>query len=351
MTLSRTVTPPFRIVERAIALRRGLGPVRARLNAVIPGYLLSEEHSALRQKYFGEPVYWTETRIRWVTGLGIALILILAGTLVWQRQRQRKLLYERQQNELEREQAHAEKLGLLVEELERSNRELDEFAYTASHDLKEPLRGIAINANFLARENLSPKGEERVERMVVLTTRMEQLISDLLYFSRLGRGEKVMKDVDTAHIIDGIGRELEEWLAERCGEIRLASDLPWVHAERSKVKTVFQNLIINGLKYNDSATKTVEIGFERTIEVNGMTLINAFWVRDNGIGIDKRNHDKIFRIFQRLNREEDYGPGTGAGLSFVRKIVEEYSCAITFTSTPGEGSTFYFTLPLADADG
>ena len=248
---------------------------------------------------------------------------------------------------LKSERAAKLRLTELVSELERSNRELDEFAYTASHDLKEPLRGIAINANFLTREELSNAAQERVNRMLLLTTRMEQLVSDLLYFSRLGRGEKVMKDVDTEHIIEGLQVELAEWLTERRGNIRVVSELPWVYAERAKVKSVFHNLVVNGLKYNSNNSKTIDIGFEDEAEINGTLLHGVFWVRDNGIGIDEKNHDKVFRIFQRLNREDEYGDGTGAGLSFVRKIVEEYGHEVTLVSKPGHGSTFYFTLPLA----
>ncbi len=345
------ISPPFRIIERAPALRFGLGEVREKLNAALSIFLISDKYADLRQKYFGAPVFWTQNRIDAAAGTGAVLVIALLGFLFWQRQqqRQRQLVYAHQQRELERELVHTESLGKVITELERSNRELDEFAYTASHDLKEPLRGITINANFLAREQLSEKGEGRVERMVALAARMEQLITDLLFFSRLGRGEKVMKHVDTPHIIEGIESELEEWMAERHCEIQFDTALPWVHAERSKVKTVFQNLIVNGLKFNDSAPKTVEVGFDRVAEVNGNMLHDVFWVRDNGIGISDQNRNKEFRIFQRLNREEDYGPGTGAGLSFVRKIIEEYGGAIDLVSQPGFGTTFYFSLPPAKA--
>ena len=247
---------------------------------------------------------------------------------------------------MEQSKLHSEETAELVQELERSNRELNDFAYTASHDLKEPLRGIAINANFLASENVSAKGRERIERMIALTTRMEQLISDILFFSRLGRGDTEAEDVDPAEIIAGIDAELREWLKERGGEIRVTGDLPLVHAERSKVKTVFQNLIVNGFKYNDAASKTVEIKFHAETKVDGEnTLRDVFSVSDNGIGIAESGHKDIFRLFSRLNLEADYGPGTGAGLSFVRKIVEDYGGKISHTSQQSEGSTFYFSLP------
>ncbi|UWS79082.1 ATP-binding protein [Phaeobacter sp. G2] len=324
--------------------------MRERLDAVIPGYLISDKYAALHQEYFGVPRFWTPTRIYTAFGFGAAVALFLLALLYVQRQRQRQKMldFAHQQRELEREQAHTETLGKVITELERSNRELDEFAYIASHDLKEPLRGIAINASFLAREQLSEKGNERVERMLLLAKRMEQLVSDLLFFSRLGRGEKVMKDVDTSHIVEGIEKELKEWMTERQGEIQCSADLPWIYAERSKVKTVFQNLIVNALKYNDSDTKTVQVGFSPEATANEMILHDVFWVRDNGIGIEDKNRDKIFRIFQRLNREELYGAGTGAGLSFVRRIIEKYGGTITFESDPESGTTFYFSMPLAN---
>ena len=252
--------------------------------------------------------------------------------------------------DLERQKKHADELKRLVVELERSNRDLDDFAYIASHDLKEPLRGIGINANFLLREGLTGKAGERVLRMNVLTSRMEQLISDLLFFSRLGQGDGSRVVVKPKQILDAISADLTEWLQENGGEIVELGELPSLRAERVKVKIVLQNLIVNGIKYNASENKLVEVGFVPSIDVNGKTLKNAIFVKDNGIGIGEDNHDKVFRIFSRLNKEADYdrGTGTGSGLAFVRKIIEEHGGAVDFTSKLGKGSTFYVTFPLAN---
>ena len=342
------IDPPYLRVDRAIALRPGLGPIRERLNAVIPGYLLSDEFAALRQTYFGEPVFWTPTRTYTLLAGVAATILGLLGYVFWQGQSLRKQRFERQQEELAREQAHSRELSLLIADLERSNRDLDEFAYIASHDLKEPLRGIGINANFLLRENLPGKAGERVLRMGELAGRMERLVSDLLFFSRLGRNDRAREVVQPAQVIQAIRADLAEWLAERGGEIVELGAFPSLKAERLKVKTVLQNLIINGIRYNDADVKRVEIGFLREIEVNGQVLQNAIFVKDNGIGISDGFREKIFRIFSRLNKESDYGGGTGSGLAFVRRIVEEHGGLVDFTSEPGVGSTFYFTLPLAN---
>lgn len=340
------VKPAFHVVERAPALRFGLGAVRERLNAVIPGYLLSDDYVALRDKYFSESVFWTDRRITIsLEALG-ALLLLLLGSLFWQRQRQRKLLFERQKQDLLREKAYSEELGTLVTELERSNRGLDEFAYIASHDLKEPLRGIAINANFLLRDKLTGKAKERAERMMELTGRMEQLISDLLSFSRLGQSGAAREIVEPAKIIAAIRSELKEWLAERGAEIVETGAIPTLKADRVRVKSVLQNLIVNAIIYNDADKKRVEVGFVRDAEVQGEIVKDAIFVKDNGIGIGEEYHEKIFRIFSRLNKQADYGSGSGSGLAFVRKIAEEHGGMVDFVSTPGEGSTFYVTLPL-----
>lgn len=340
------VTPPFRVIERAPTLRFGLGAARERLNAVIPGYLLSRDFAELNDKYFGVPVFWTPTRVNITLWSFCALFFMMLSALLWQRQRQRQFMFERQEQDLIREKAHSLELGTLVSELERSNRGLDEFAYIASHDLKEPLRGIGINANFLLREKLTGKAQERAERMVQLTGRMEQLISDLLSFSRLGQSGGAPEVVEPSKVIAAIRSDLAEWLAERSGEIIEVGAIPTLKADQVRVKSVLQNLIINGIIYNDADVKRVEVGFVREVEVQGKTLKDAIFVKDNGIGIGDEYHDKIFRIFSRLNKQADYGAGSGSGLAFVRKIAEEQGGTVDFISKIGEGSTFYVTLPL-----
>ncbi|MFK7890484.1 MAG: transporter substrate-binding domain-containing protein [Granulosicoccus sp.] len=341
------IDPPFEIIRRAPALRPGLGDIRERLNAVIPGYLISDSHFRLHEKYYGDREFWTQRLMHLALVLTAGLLLLFIGYLIWHRHLLKRSEYQAQQRELEREKRHSHELAALVVELERSNHELDEFAYIASHDLKEPLRGIAINANFLGREVVSEAAQQRIKRMVHLTTRMEQLISDILFYSRLSRGEAMATDVDPGTIIEGIRAELREWTAQLSGQIVVEGNLPRLHADRSKIKTVFQNLIVNGLKYNNSLQKTVTIGYRGTAVVNGVKVHDAFYVRDNGIGIDDKHHDKIFKLFARLNREDDFGPGTGAGLSFVRRVIGDYLGKVTVASSLGQGTTVYFTLPKA----
>lgn len=238
------------------------------------------------------------------------------------------------------------RLSELIAELARSNRELDEFAYTASHDLKEPLRGIAINAEFLAREELSIGAQRRLDRIVSLAERMEKLISDLLFLSRLGRDSNDMRCLDVDQIVHDTCDELSEWLSSRGGEVDIVSELPRVHANKTHVAAVFKNLIINGIKYNKSRRKCVNIGFDKMTSLKDEELQNVFWIRDNGIGIADRYKDQVFQVFQRLNPSSEYGDGSGAGLSVVKKIIEQLGGKCTFESVLGEGTTFYFQLPV-----
>jgi light-regulated signal transduction histidine kinase (bacteriophytochrome) len=232
-------------------------------------------------------------------------------------------------------------------ELERSNSELDNFAYVASHHLKEPLRGLAINANYLSREDISDQGRKRIVRILKLCNRMEQLISDLLFFSRLWRGDDSHQSVDLKFLVSDVQNSLKETLEQRNGIIRITTKLPIVYAQQSKIKTVLHNLIFNGLKYNDADQKIIEIGYQHNARSNGAAPQAGFYVKDNGIGIFQNDPQKIFRIFSRLNTAKSYGASTGAGLFFVKKIVEGYGCEISYVSEKSIRTTFYFSLPLA----
>jgi signal transduction histidine kinase len=224
------------------------------------------------------------------------------------------------------------------EELHRSNQDLDDFAYIASHDLKEPLRGIHNFSVFLLEdygEQFDAEGRAKLETLTRLSRRMETLIDSLLHFSRLGRVDLAIDDVDlndlVAEVVDSLGIHLRESGVE----IRIPRPLPVVRCDRVRVRELFYNLVINAVKYNDKAEKWVEIGQAE----NG-----AFYVRDNGIGIQEKHFDSIFRIFKRLHGRDKFGGGTGAGLTIVKKIVERHNGRIWVESTFGEGTTIYFTL-------
>ena len=238
-----------------------------------------------------------------------------------------------------------------IKELERSNRELDDFAYIVSHDLKEPLRAISNHARFLledCRDHLDPSSSNRLDRLIVLSHRMRRLISDLLHFSRLGRGDLAMETVDPNEVIADIEMSLKEALHSANATIVIAESLPQVQGHRPHIEVLFQNLICNGIRYSDAAEKVIEIGCQAT-ENEGLPVdANCFYVRDNGIGIEEQFKDDVFRIFRRLNSDQAYGEGTGAGLSFVKKIVENHGGTIWLTSSVGKGTTFFFTLGAAD---
>ena len=227
--------------------------------------------------------------------------------------------------------------------LERSNKELDDFAYIASHDLKEPLRGIHNHSRFLLEDNAGKLDEDSVSklnRLVYLSQRMERLINDLMYFSRLGRQELAILSTDMNVVIHDIESTLDVLLAERNAHITIPKTLPTITCDKTRVTELFRNLITNAIKYNDSPDKMVEIGF---LETKG-TSRRVFYVRDNGKGIAPEFHEEVFRIFKRLQSGKGEEDGTGVGLTFVKKIVERHGGRIWLESEPGQGTTFYFTL-------
>lgn len=233
--------------------------------------------------------------------------------------------------------------------LERSNKELDDFAYIASHDLKEPLRGIHNHSRFLIEDNqgkLDQESMSRLDRLSYLSQRMEQLVNDLLYFSRLGRQEMAIQDTDINAVIHDIESTMDVFIREHRVSINIPKPLPTVTCDTVRVTEVFRNLITNAAKYNDKQEKIVEIGFLDEARYPDKSMAsNVFYVKDNGKGIAEEFYDEIFRIFKRLQSTKDSRTeGTGVGLTFVKKIVERHGGRIWLTSEPGKGTTFYFTL-------
>jgi two-component system, chemotaxis family, sensor kinase Cph1 len=248
----------------------------------------------------------------------------------------------------------ADELALLNTELERSNIELDSFAYVASHDLKEPLRGIYNYSTFLIEDygdQLGEDGTQKLSTLMRLTHRMEDLINSLLHYSRLGRAELLLQSVDLDKLVESV-LDVIKISQPVPVEFRIPRSLPTVQCDRTQIVEVFTNLISNAIKYNDKDQKWIEIGYIRPEEVNRSlpeTLhVNAaqtvFYVRDNGIGIRAKHLENVFKIFKRLHPANRYGSGTGAGLTIAKKIVERHGGNIALESTFGEGSTFYFTL-------
>lgn len=229
----------------------------------------------------------------------------------------------------------AERLIVVNRELEASNNELDSFAYVASHDLKEPIRGIHTYATFLMEDYhqaLGVGGVETLKKLIVLTERMDALVSSLLTFSRVGRLELDKEETDLNTLVLDVIDTL------RVKDVEIVNKLPVIFCDSIRVSEIFNNLITNALKYNESHIKKVSIGCNN---INGE---NVFYVEDNGVGIHQNHNDLIFQLFKRLNSHTKYGPGSGAGLTIVKKIIERHGGKISFTSIPGKGSRFSFTL-------
>jgi light-regulated signal transduction histidine kinase (bacteriophytochrome) len=225
-------------------------------------------------------------------------------------------------------------------ELARSNAELEQFAYVASHDLQEPLRAVASTIQLLQRRyagQLDAKADEFIKHAVEGAARMQTLIHDLLNFSRVGtRGQPAQPTGATAALTRALANLTA---AVRESEAVISHDpLPTVLADPTQLTQLFQNLLANAMKFRGDKTPAIHIGAEQQ---NGDWL---FAVRDNGIGMEAQYFERIFVVFQRLHTRREY-QGTGIGLAICKKIVERHSGRIWVESEPGQGSTFYFTLP------
>lgn len=224
-----------------------------------------------------------------------------------------------------------------AKKLEKSNESLDYFSYIISHDLKEPVRGISNNTLFLKEDyghNLEKGAIARLDRISLLCDKMDKMINDLFHFSRLKNQELCVAQVDLNPII----KEIKSAYEEDDIKIILKKKLPKITCNEVTMKELFINLIANAIKYNDKEQKNIEIGFLKKHKDKK----DVFYVKDNGIGIEKKYFDQIFHIFKRL--DSNYGNGTGFGLSLVKKIVENHHGEIWLESELGKGSSFYFTL-------
>lgn len=258
--------------------------------------------------------------------------------------------------------AHTKDLKRANEMLFLSNKELDDFAYIVSHDLKEPLRGIYNFSSFLKEDysdKLDEDGKSKLETLERLSKRMEALINSILDYSRLGHSEDIFEPIDLNTVLPNTLEDMQSLINESHVDVRLAENFPQVFGNETRISEVFQNLIANAIKYNDKTDKWVEVGYILNGNENGngldaLTKPNienpsdkpapVFYVRDNGIGILEKHFDSLFRIFKRLNGKNKFSEGTGAGTTIVKKIVEQHNGRIWLESKVDEGTTFYFTL-------
>lgn len=239
----------------------------------------------------------------------------------------------------ERKQAE-QALQRLTEELRRSNAELEQFAYVASHDLQEPLRMVSSYVQLLKRRyqnKLDADADEFIHYAVDGATRMQGLINDLLSYSRVGTRGKPFAPVALDTALDHALNHLQIALDESHAQIRRLP-LPTVTGDQGQITQVFQNLIANALKFHGEAAPQICVSAQR---VENEWVVS---VKDNGIGIDPQYRERIFVLFQRLHSREDY-PGTGIGLTICKKIVERHGGRIWVESHSGQGATFCFTLP------
>ena len=231
-----------------------------------------------------------------------------------------------------------------AKELENANKDLEQFAYVASHDLQEPLRMISSFTQLLERkykDKLDEDANEYIHFVVDGTMRMQKLLINLLDFSRVSTHAKTFERVDTKTIVGQAISNLHELITTKNALITY-DDLPVINADEMQILRVFQNLIENAIKFRKitPGRDFPKIHISCTKQNNGY----QFSVADNGIGIEMQYHERVFIVFQRLHSVKDY-PGTGIGLSVCKRIIERHGGTIWFESVVNEGTTFYFTIP------
>jgi light-regulated signal transduction histidine kinase (bacteriophytochrome) len=239
----------------------------------------------------------------------------------------------------ERKQAQ-DNLLLTTEDLQRSNRDLEQFAYVASHDLQEPLRAVAGYVRLLEKrfaDKLDAKGLEYIAGAAEGAQRMERLITDLLAYSRVGTRGATFAPTDLNAALRNALHNLQ--VSIKTSQAKLTTDsLPVLAADAAQMSQLFQNLVGNALKFHGESPPEIRIA---ALPQEGRWVLS---VRDNGIGIAPQYFNRIFQIFQRLHTRKRYA-GTGIGLAICKKIVERHGGAIWVESQPGQGATFFFSLP------
>jgi light-regulated signal transduction histidine kinase (bacteriophytochrome) len=288
-----------------------------------------------------QPRKWQQVEIDFLQQLATHVAIAIQQSMLFEQLQQSRVDLEQRVSDRTAElEATNRQLQQLNQELTRSNHDLQQFAYIASHDLREPLRMVTSFTQLLAKRyagQLDADADQIINFAVDGAERMEVLIDGLLAYCRLGSQADTFQLVNCEEILDQVLANLQLAITETNTQISRTA-LPTIIGDASQLIQLFQNLIANSIKYRTDAAPVIEIGAAQQEQEW------LFWVKDNGIGIDPQYGDRIFQIFQRLHTRQEY-PGTGIGLAICHKIVEYHDGKIWVESNPPQGSTFYFTVP------
>lgn len=284
--------------------------------------------------------------------LSCLALTLVAGMVLYRYERQRNrhlkellMTGERLTKEIDSRRRTARELAIRTEALERSNRDLQQFAHIASHDLQEPLRMVTSYVNLLERRykgKLDRDADDFIAFAVDGAARMQRMIHDLLTYSRVETRGDPFSRTDSMKVFSQVLADLKVAIEESGAHIT-HNQLPLVEADPTQLAQVFQNLIANAIRFRRDMAPTVHVSAHR----KGQAWV--FAVVDNGIGFEPQFADRIFTLFQRLHTQETY-PGSGMGLSICKRIIERHGGSIWAESTPGAGSTFYFSLTASEND-
>ncbi len=322
--------------------------IRFRSDALIPEEVLPDDKRLI---ILVEPLYFEREQLGFVVfearsneGIGYDVLQSQLSATI-----KGALLFRERDSLVEDLEKRAQELEAMGEELRRSNENLEKFCSVASHDLEEPLAKIRFFGEKLKEtfsESLGERGKDYVARMQNASLRMSRLITDLLAYSKISAAPEAFVQVDLATAAREVIDDLEVGIAKSRARVEVAN-LPVIEADPSQIRQLFQNIVSNAIKFSKTdASPEIRIG-SRTVSVSGREFCEIA-IEDNGIGIEEKNLERIFGIFERLHGKSEY-EGTGIGLAICRKVAERHGGTIRAESIPGEGTRILVTLPFRQA--